>query len=125
MTGWAVLIAFLLAPLACWALLARTKVLGWTFAIAFGAYAVTEGYQMTGGWPFRGEPAWLLAGLPVLSLVGLAAGARLEKHEIKLGVPGLSAHARYATGVLLALVYSAVVLGCAVLVIGVAGAPHL
>lgn len=125
MTGWAVLIAFLLAPLACWALLARTKVLGWTFAIAFGAYAVTEGYQMTGGWPFRGEPAWLLAGLPVLSLVGLVAGACLEKHEIKLGVPGLSAHARYATGVLLALVYSAVVLGCAVLVIGVAGAPHL
>jgi hypothetical protein len=123
-TGWIVLIAFLLTPLACWALLARTRVLGWTFAVAFGAYAVTEGYQMTGGWPFRGEPVWLLAGLPVLTLVGLVVGTCLEEHEIKLGVPGLSAHVRYVTGVLLALVYSAVVLGCAVLVIGVAGAPY-
>ena len=29
------LIAFLLTPLACWALLARTKVLGWAFAAVF------------------------------------------------------------------------------------------
>lgn len=124
MTGWAVLIAFLLTPLACWALLARTRVLGWTFAIAFTAYAVTEGYQLAGGWPFRGEPVWLLAGLPLLTLVALVTGAGLEEHEIKLGVPGLRARARYATGVLLALVYSAVVLGSAVLVIGVAGTPY-
>jgi RsiW-degrading membrane proteinase PrsW (M82 family) len=124
MTGWAVLIAFLLAPLACWALLARTKVLGWAFASVFAAYAVTEGVLMAGGWPLRYEPIWVLAGLPLLTLIALVTGTCLEEHEIKLGVPGLGSRVRFATGVLLALVYSAVVLGTAVLVIGAAGAPH-
>jgi uncharacterized membrane protein YhaH (DUF805 family) len=124
MTGWAVLIAFLLAPLACWTLLARTKVLGWAFAIVFVAYAVAEGYQMTGGWPFRGEPAWMLIGLPVLTIVALVTGASLEEHEVKSGVPGLNARGRYATGVLLALIYSAMVLGSALMVIGSAGTQY-
>jgi hypothetical protein len=31
--AWIIAIAFLLAPLGCWALLARTKILGWTFAL--------------------------------------------------------------------------------------------
>jgi hypothetical protein len=123
-TGWIVLIVFLLAPLACWALLARTKVLGWTFAAVFAAYAIAEGSQLAGGWPVRGAPPWLLIGLPVLTIVALMTGACLEEHEIKLGVPALGSPARYATGVLLALVYSAVVLGCVALVIGFAGTPY-
>jgi hypothetical protein len=123
-TGWIVLIAFLLTPLACWALLARTKVLGWTFAAVFVAYGVAEGYQMAGGWPFRGEPAWMLVGLPMLTIAALVTGACLEEHEVKSGVPELESRARYATGVLLALVYSAMVLGSALLVIGTAGARY-
>jgi hypothetical protein len=124
MTGWAVLIAFLLTPLACWALLARTKVLGWAFAIVFAAYAATEGYQLAGGWPFRGESAWMLIGLPMLTVAALVTGACLEEHETKLGVPGLNSRGRYVAGVLLALVYSAMVFGSALLVIGTAGSPH-
>jgi hypothetical protein len=123
-TGWIVLIAFLLTPLACWTLLARTKVLGWAFAIVFAAYAVAEGYQMTGGWPFRGESAWMLIGLPMLTIAALVTGACLEEHETKLGVPGLNARGRYATGVILALVYSAMVLGSALVVIGAAGSQY-
>ena len=98
MSQWIVVIAFLLTPLACWVLLARTKVLGWAFAAVFAAYAVAEGGQMTGGWPFRGEPAWMLIGLPVLTVVALAVGTALEEHEIKAGVPGLRVGARSATG---------------------------
>ena len=124
MSGWTLLTAFLLTPLACWALLARTKILGWAFAAVFVAYAVVEGDQLAGGWPFRGEQPWMLLVLPVLSIVGLVTGACLEEHEVKLGVPGTDEHGRYATGVLLALVYSALVFGGAVLFIGSAGAPY-
>ena len=124
MTGWIVLIAFLLTPLACWALLARTRVLGWAFAIVFAAYAATEGGLMAGAWPFRDEPAWMLVGLPVLRIAALVTGACLEEHGVKSGVPGLDARARYATGVLLALIYSALVFGTALLVIGAAGAQY-
>jgi hypothetical protein len=109
-TGWIVVIAFLLTPLACWALLARTKVLGWAFAAVLAAYAVAEGGQMTGGWPFRGEPAWMLIGLPVLTVVALVTGTALEEHEIKSGVPGLRRGARYATGAAMSVLYSAAVL---------------
>jgi hypothetical protein len=112
MTGWAVLIAFLLTPLACWALLARTKVMGWTFAAVFAAYAIAEGSQLTGGWPFRGEPAWLLIGLPVMTVVALAAGGALEQRELRSGVPGLRWGARCATGAVMSVLYAvAVVLG--------------
>jgi hypothetical protein len=107
---WIVVIAFLLTPLACWALLARTKVLGWAFAAVFAAYAVAEGGQMTGGWPFRGEPAWMLIGLPVMTVVALVAGTALEEHEVKSGVPGLRRSARYATGAAMSVLYSAAVL---------------
>jgi hypothetical protein len=117
-TGWIVPIPFLLTPLACWALLARTKVLGWAFAAVFMAYAVAEGYQLAGGWPFRGESASMLIGLPMLTLVALVTGACLEEHEVKAGVPGLSSRGRYATGVLMSLVYGAMVLGSALLIIG-------
>jgi hypothetical protein len=54
----AVMIAFLLAPLGCWALLARTKVLGWTFAVVFAAYAGTEWF-LSSGWPLGFERRWL------------------------------------------------------------------
>jgi hypothetical protein len=118
-TGWIVVIAFLLTPLACWALLARTKVLGWAFAAVFAAYAVAEGCQMTGGWPFRGEPAWMLIALPVLTVVALAMGAALEEHEIKAGVPGLRLGARCATGAVMAVFYGAAVLLGAFAVMGV------
>ena len=104
------MIAFLLTPLACWALLARTKVLGWAFGTVFAAYAVAEGGQMMGGWPFRGEPAWLLIGLPVLTVVALVTGTALEEHEIKSGGPGLRRGARYAIGAAMSVLYSAAVL---------------
>ena len=118
MTGWIVPIPFLLTPLACWALLARTKVLGWAFAAVFLAYAVAEGYQLDGGWPFRGESATMLIALPVLTLVALVTGACLEEREVKSGVPELGSRGRYATGVLMSLVYAAMVLGSALLIIG-------
>jgi hypothetical protein len=118
-------IAFLLTPLACWALLARTKVLGWAFAAVFAAYAVAEGGQMTGGWPFRGEPAWMLIGLPVLTVVALAVGTALEEHEIKAGVPGLRMGARSATGAVMSVLYSAgVLLGAFALMSVIASAPN-
>lgn len=120
------MIAFLLTPLACWALLARTKVLGWAFAAVFVAYAAAEGYQLAGGWPFRGEPGWMLIGLPVLTVVTLVTGACLEEHEVKSGVPGLNSRGRYATGVLLALVYSAaVLLGAFAILSIIASHPYL
>jgi hypothetical protein len=122
-SGWIVPSAFALTPLALWALLARTRVLGWTFAVVFGAYAITELAQLGGGWPFRGEPGWMLVGLPVLTIVALVMGACLEEHEVKLGVPGVNSRGRYATGVLLSLIYSAMVLGVALMVIATAGAP--
>jgi hypothetical protein len=116
MTGWAVLIAFLLAPLACWALLARTKVLGWTFAIVFVAYAATEGGLMAGGWPFRGESAWLLVGLPVMSVVALAAGAVMERREVAASDPGWGA--RGAVGLFVSTFYSLAVIGGAAILLG-------
>jgi hypothetical protein len=116
MTGWAVLIAFLLAPLACWALLARTKVLGWAFAIVFAAYAVTEGGLMAGGWPFRDEPAWLLAGLPVMSVVALAAGTLMERHEVSASEPGWGA--RGAVGLFVSTFYGLAVIGGAAILLG-------
>jgi hypothetical protein len=122
-SGWIVPSAFALTPLALWALLARTKVLGWAFAVVFGAYSITELAQLAGGWPFRVEPGWMLVGLPVLTIVALVTGACLEEHEVRLGVPGVDSRARYATGVLLSLIYSAMVLGVTVMVIGTAGAP--
>ena len=113
------MIAFLLTPLACWALLARTKVLGWAFAAVFASYAVAEGGQLTGGWPFRGEPAWLLIGLPVMTVVALAAGAALEEHEIKSGDPALRMGGRCATGAVMSVFYSAGVLFGAFALMGV------
>jgi len=125
-TQWIVVIAFLLTPLACWALLARTKVLGWAFAAVFAAYAVAEGGQMTGGWPFRGEPAWMLIGLPVMTVVALAAGAALEEHEIKSGVPALRMGARCATGAAMSVLYGAgVLLGAFALLSVIASAPNM
>jgi len=125
-TGWIVVTAFLLTPLACWALLARTKVLGWAFAAVFAAYAVAEGGQMTGGWPFRGEPAWMLIGLPVLTVVALAVGTALEEHEIKAGVPGLRMGARSATGAVMSVLYGAgVLLGAFALMSIIASAPNM
>ena len=104
------MIAFLIAPLACWAMLARTRVLGWAFAAVFAAYAIAEGSQLTGGWPFRDEPAWMLVGLPVLTVVALATGTALEEHEIRSGVPGLRWAARCSAGTVMAVLYGAAVL---------------
>ncbi len=114
MTGWMVLIAFLLAPLACWALLARTRVLGWTFVIVFAAYAVTEGGLMAGAWPFRDEPGWLLVGLPVMSVFALVAGAVLEARELSAADPEWGI--RGVTGLLVSSFYGLAVIGGAVLV---------
>jgi hypothetical protein len=80
-TGWIVLIAFLLTPLGCWALLARTKVLGWTFAVVFAAYAVTE-WTLAPGWMsgfrFGGVRMWLIPGLTAMSVVALVVGTHLD-----------------------------------------------
>ena len=106
MTGWIIAIAFLLAPLGCWALLARTKVLGWTFALVFAAYAVTEWF-LWDGWPlgfwFDGE----LLGLPVLTVVALIVGTRLENRD--LGVPRMGSTGRAVAGVILSVLYGIVV----------------
>jgi hypothetical protein len=110
------LIAFLLAPLACWALLARTKVLGWTFAIVFAAYAATEGSLMAGGWPFRDESAWLLVGLPVMSVVALAAGTIMERRDVAASDPGWGA--RGAVGLFVSTFYGLAVIGGAVVLLG-------
>jgi hypothetical protein len=110
------LIAFLLAPLACWGLLARTKVLGWTFAIVFVAYAATEGGLMAGGWPFRGESAWLLVGLPVMSVVGLVAGTVMEMREVGASDQGWGA--RGAVGLFVSTFYGLAVVGGAVVLLG-------
>jgi hypothetical protein len=116
-TGWIVLIAFLLTPLACWALLARTKVLGWTFAIVFAAYAVAEGSQLQGAWPFRAEPPWLLLGLPLLTVVALVAGVILENREFGPSDPGRGV--RGQVGALMASFYSIAVIGAAALLVWV------
>ena len=110
------MIAFLLAPLACWGLLARTKVLGWTFAIVFVAYAATEGGLMAGGWPFRGGSAWLLVGLPVMSVVGLVAGTVMEMREVGASGPGWGA--RGAVGLFVSTFYGLAVVGGAVVLLG-------
>ena len=105
-TGWVVFIAFLLTPLGCWALLARTKVLGWTFAVVFAAYAVTEWILVPGwifGWRFSGERLWLVLGLPVLTVVALIVGTGLENRD--LGASRSTASVRRAAGMTLSTLY--------------------
>jgi hypothetical protein len=111
-TGWIIAIAFLLAPLGCWALLARTKVLGWTFAFVFAAYAVTEWF-LSSGWPlgfrFDGERLWLVLGLPVLTVVALIVGTQLENRD--LGVPRMRTTGRNTAGITLSMLYGVAVAG--------------
>jgi hypothetical protein len=76
-----VLTAFVVGPLACWALLARTKVLGWAFAGVLAGCAATEA-MVAAGWVFSGEKAALLAGLTVVTAVVLVAGVRVESREL-------------------------------------------
>ncbi len=115
MTGWIVLTAFLLSPLACWTLLARTKVLGWAFAAVFAAYAVAEGSQLLGGWPFRDEPAWFIIALPALSVAALAAGTVMETRELGPSDPGRGV--RGQVGILMASLYGIAVVGGAIVII--------
>lgn len=112
MAFWIIPIAFLLTPLACWALLARTKILGWTFAIVFAAYAATEWF-LAPGWPFgfrfSGERLWLMLGLPVLTVVALVAGTQLENRD--LDVPRMRATGRNMAGIYLTMLYGIAVTG--------------
>jgi hypothetical protein len=81
---------------------------------------------MAGGWPFRGEPAWMLIGLPVMTVVALAAGAALEELEIKSGVPALRMGARCAMGAAMSVLYGAgVLLGAFALMSILASAPNM
>lgn len=75
-----VLTVFLVSPLACWALLARTKVLGWAFAGALAGCAATEGMVLA-GWVFSGEKGTLLALLTVVTAAVLIAGGTVESRE--------------------------------------------
>jgi hypothetical protein len=110
--GWIIVIAFLLAPLGCWALLARTKVLGWTFAIVLAAYAVTEWF-LSAGWPlgfrFDGERLWLVLGLPVLTVVALIVGTQLENRDSGALRPRSSG--RRSAGMVLSTLYGIAVVG--------------
>jgi hypothetical protein len=105
-TGWIVVIAFLILPLGCWALLARTRVLGWAFAIVFAAYAATEWF-LAPGWPFGfrfgGVRLWLVLGLPVLTVVALIVGTQLENRD--LGVPRMRSTGRGVAGTVLSTLY--------------------
>jgi hypothetical protein len=109
-TGWIVLIGFLLAPLGCWALLARTKVLGWTFAVVLAAYAVTE-WTLAPGWMFGfrfgGVRLWLIPGLTAMSVVALVVGTQLENRD--LGVPRMHSTRRGTAGLIVSSLYAAVV----------------
>jgi hypothetical protein len=120
-TGWGVVIAFLLTPLGCWALLARTKVLGWTFAVVFAAYAVTEWILAPGwmfGFRFSGERLWLVPGLAVMSVVALVVGTQLEnrdldvprRHSTRRGTVGLIVSSLYGVAVAIAVLLLAVAL---------------
>jgi hypothetical protein len=75
-----VLTVFLVSPLACWALLARTKVLGWTFAGVLAGCAATEGV-VAAGWIFRGEKVTLVTVLTVVTAAVLIAGGSVESRE--------------------------------------------
>jgi len=117
-------IAFLLAPLGCWALLARTKILGWTFAFVFAAYAVTE-FCLAPGWLFSdrlgGERLWLMLGLSVMSVVALAVGTHLENRD--LAVPRMRSTRRGSAGLILSSLYALGVAG--LLFLAVLAAPDL
>ncbi len=121
MAGWIITIAFLLAPLGCWALLARTKVLGWTFASVFAAYAVTE-FCLAPGWLFSdrlgGERLWLMLGLSVMSVVALAVGTHLENRD--LAVPRMRSTPRGSAGMILSSLYALGVAGLLFLAVLVA-----
>ena len=118
------MIAFLLAPLGCWALLARTKVLGWTFALVFAAYAVTE-FCLAPGWLFSdrlgGERLWLILGLPAMSVVALVVGTQLENRD--LAVPRMRSTRRGSAGMILSSLYALGVAG--LLFLAVLAAPDL
>jgi hypothetical protein len=115
-TGWIVLTAFLLSPLACWVLLARTKVLGWTFAAVFAAYAVAEGSQLQGAWPFRDEPLGMLFVLPVMTVVALVLGTLLENRELGAAADDTGRGVRGQVGALLASFYSIAVIGTVIVI---------
>ncbi|MGD0242822.1 MAG: hypothetical protein ABSB59_21160 [Streptosporangiaceae bacterium] len=117
MNGWIVLTAFLLSPLACWVLLARTKVLGWTFAAVFAAYAVAEGSQLQGAWPFRDEPLGMLFVLPVMTVVALILGTLLENRELGATAADTGRGVRGQVGVLLASFYGIAVIGTVIVII--------
>ena len=118
MAAWIIAIAFLLAPLGCWTLLARTKVLGWTFAFVFAAYAVTEWFLGL-GWPFGfsfgGERLWLVLGLPVLTVVALIVGTQLENRD--LDVPRMRTTGRNTAGIILSMLYGVAVAGGVLLIL--------
>src|SRR5690242_2165964 len=71
-------------PLACWALLARTRVLGWAFATVLAGCAATEG-MVAAGWIFSREKATLVTVLILLTAVVLVVGGVVESRE-----PGVS-----------------------------------
>jgi hypothetical protein len=117
-SAWIIAVAFLLAPLGCWALLARTKVLGWTFVIVLAAYAATEWF-LASGWPsgfrFDGERLWLVLGLPVLTVVALIVGTQLENRD--LGVPRMRSTGRAVAGVILSMLYGIAVAAAVLLTV--------
>jgi hypothetical protein len=117
------LIAFLLAPLGCWALLARTKVLGWTFAIVLAACAITQ-YFLVQGWLFSDRLGngrlGLILGLSAMAVVALAVGTHLENRDLR--VPRMRSTQRGSAGMILSSLYAVAVAGLLFLVIVVAPA---
>lgn len=80
----------------------------------FAAYAVTEGI-LAPNWRFGSFRVWLLPGLAVASVVALVAGTVLEKRE--LGGAERRRTGRSIAGVLLASLYSVVVIGGVLLLV--------
>jgi hypothetical protein len=106
--GLVVVSSFFAAPLICWALLARTKIFGWTFAAVFAAGAATEG-MLAAGWRFAGERLMLLGVLAVAALIALVAGVAIEARQP--GVPRLGSSIRGRAGAVLSVCYGLACLG--------------
>jgi hypothetical protein len=92
---------FVVSPLACWALLARTKVLGWAFASVLAGCAATEG-MVIAGWIFSREKGALLTLLTVVTAAVLIAGGAVESREP--GVPQRWS-ARGRVGIVLSVIF--------------------
>jgi hypothetical protein len=100
----AFLIGYFAVPLLCWSLLARTRAVGWIWAVQFAALGVIAG-SMASGWASgeqdRGQAGTVLKVTVVLLLAGVVIESR------RPGVDALKMSARNRAGKWLSLIYCA------------------